>query len=135
MVMLYDSQLSEIREEISMLIWNSYDFMACLEVIPETDEYETFHTYRIEHAGIRLVLTVFQYAGDVHLSVYSQGVDQPIFEMKLLGCSGARYVNDDRGEYLEFAPAKCFGNRYDGESPIPYGLQVAVRPNICVRLF
>jgi hypothetical protein len=36
--MLYGSQLTEIREESSMLIWNSYGFMACLEVIPETDE-------------------------------------------------------------------------------------------------
>ncbi len=118
-----------------MLTWNEMDFLTCLEILPVTDEYETCSTHIVKRDGIRLEPTVFQYGRDVYISIYRGESSHPLFDMKLLDCSGVRYVNDERGEYLEFAPAKCFGTRYDGESPIPYGVRVATRPDISVRLF
>ena len=118
-----------------MLVWNPTDFLQCLEVEPVVDDNEISHLYILERDGIRLTLTVFQYDGDVYITLDRAGANRPIFDMKLLRCAGARYVRDQRGEYLEFAPAKCFGKRYDGESPIPYGVRVAVRPSISITLF
>ena len=119
-----------------MLKWNQYEFIECLEVVPEVEEYETSHAFRVEKHGLRLELSVFQYAGDVYIDLYHEGHGVPVFTMRLLGCEGARYVAQKNGaEYLEFAPAKSFGGRYDGESPMPYGVRVAVNPHISIELF
>lgn len=117
------------------LPWNESDFAACLEVLPEVEEYGVSYTYRVRRDGMRLELTVYPYASDVYVELFRDGVDSAVFEMKLIACSGARYVNDDQGEYLEIAPANVFGNRYDGYSPIPYGVRVWVKPSISMRLF
>jgi hypothetical protein len=119
-----------------MLTWNQYEFTECLEVLPEVGEDENHHTFRVEKDGLRLELTVFQYAGDVYIDLYQDGVEPSVFHMRLLNCPGAKYVRGKGGyECLEFAPAKSFGGRYDGESPIPYGVRVAVNPHIRVDLF
>lgn len=119
-----------------MLTWNQYEFVECLGVLPEVGEYETCHTFRVWKDGLRLELTVFQFAGDVYLDLYREGVGASVFHMRLLGCPGARYVSDRNGyECLEFAPAKSFGGRYDGESPIPFGVRVSVNPHVRIELF
>jgi hypothetical protein len=119
-----------------MLVWNVYEFIECLEVIPEVEEYETSHSFRIKKHNLRLELTIFQYAGDVYLDLYQEGLKEPIFSMRLLDCPGARYIKTKYGtEWLEFAAAKSFGNRYDGESPIPMGVRLAVNPQIKIELF
>ncbi len=119
-----------------MLKWNQYKFIECLEVIPQVEEYETSHSFSVAKHGVRLNLTIFQYAGDVYIDLYQEGIKTAIFSMRLLDCPGARYVAQKNGaEYLEFAPARSFGGRYDGESPIPYGVRVAVNPHIQIELF
>ncbi len=118
-----------------MLVWNQYEFVECLGVLPEVEEYETCHSFRVERDGLRLSLTVFQYDGDVYLDLYREGVEPPVFSMRLLDCDGARYVSDKGGEHLEFAPAKSFGKRYDGVSPIPFGVRVSANPHIRIELF
>jgi hypothetical protein len=119
-----------------MMNWNQYEFIECLGVLPEVDEDETYYSFKIEKDGMRLDLTLFQYFGDVYLDLYRDSVEQSVFSAQLKGCEGARYVNDKNGrECLEFAPAKSFGSRYDGESPIPFGVRVAVNPHIRIELF
>lgn len=121
--------------EMTMFTWDVTDFISCLEVVPEVEEYEVFHSFVVEKHGMRLLLTVYQYDGDVHFSLYQDGVDRPIFDMELIECQGARYINDKRGEYLEFAPSRCFGTRYDGEDFIPYGVRLRVKPSISIEMY
>ena len=119
-----------------MLVWNQYEFIECLGVLPEVGEYEVSHSFRVEKDGLRLDLTVFQYDGDVYLDLYRDGVETSVFYMRLIGCPGARYVKNRAGaDYLEFAAAKSFGSRYDGESPIPLGVRVVADPHIRIELF
>ncbi|HWS87320.1 MAG TPA: hypothetical protein VN282_10165 [Pyrinomonadaceae bacterium] len=118
-----------------MLVWNQYEFIECLGVLPEVEEYETSHVFRVEKDGLSLLLTVFQYDGDVHLELCREGIEPPVFSMKLIGCEGARYVSGKGAEYLEFAPAKSFGSRYDGTTPVPYGVRVGVNPHVRIELF
>lgn len=115
-------------------VWNEYEFVECLGVVPEVDEYDT-HTFKVERDGLRLELNVSQYDGDVFLHIFREGVETPVFMMRLIDCAGARYVREKRGDFLEFAPAKSFGGRYDGRSPIPFGFRVAVDPHIRVEVF
>ncbi len=79
--------------------WDVTDFISCLEVVPEVDEDDISHSFVVEKNGMRLLLTVYQYDGDIHFSLYRDGVTPPVFSMKLVECQGARYVNDKRGEF------------------------------------
>jgi hypothetical protein len=118
-----------------MFEWNPTDVLAILEAIPEVEEYEISFTYNVTRDGLRLHLVIRPYDRTVIVELYREGFIRPAFAARILDCPGCRAVNDARGEYLEFAPARCFGNRYDGESPIPYGFRVAVNPSISVTLY
>ncbi len=119
-----------------MLVWSQYDFIECLGVVPEVGEYEVSHSFRVERDGLRLDLTVFQDDGDVYLDLFREGVETSVFHMRLIDCPGARCVKNKGGaDYVEFAPAKSFGGRYDGQSPIPLGVRVSADPHIRIELF
>ena len=51
------------------LVWDEADFIACLEVLPDIEEYGVSHIFRTEKDGLRLELTVFQFAGDICISL------------------------------------------------------------------
>ena len=119
-----------------MLVWNDYDFVECLGVLPKIGDYETSHFYKVEKNGLRLEITLFQYDGDIYIELFQENFEYSIFQMRMLNCPGARYVkNKDGTEYLELAATKSFGNRYDGKSIIEFGVRLAVNPNIRIELF
>lgn len=118
-----------------MLVWDETDFIACLETVPAVDPYGTAYRFTVAKGGLRLEITVCQYDGDVAILLFRDGIEDAVLELNLLDCSGVRYLNDKAGERLEFAPAKCFGSRYDGLSPPPFGVAVSVKPAIRLRLF
>jgi hypothetical protein len=118
-----------------MLTWNATDVLQCLGVEPNVAECETQFEYSVERDGLLLCLSIRPYDSDVLVRISRDGVIRPVFHARLIDCLGVRFVNDERGEYLEFVPAKCFGNRYDGQSPIPYGVRISVTPGIAVALF
>jgi hypothetical protein len=120
---------------VSEFVWNEYEFVECLGVVPEVSEHDASHTFKVERDGLRLELNVSQYDGDVYLSLHREGIETPVFSMRLIDCDGARYVRDKRGDFLEFAPAKSFGSRYDGRSPAPFGFRVYAEPHIKVEVF
>ena len=119
-----------------MLVWNEYDFVECLGVLPKLGEYETSHFYKVEKDELRLELTVEQYDGDIFIELFRGNIEHSVFHMRMLDCPGARYVKNKSGaEYLELAAAKSFGNRYDGESVIEFGVRISVNPHIRIELF
>lgn len=118
-----------------MLVWDEADVTACLETAPVVGDYEVSHAFTVAGDGLRLEIVIFQHEGDVSIRLFRDGREQPVFEVTLLDCSGVRYVRDKSGERLEFAPSKCFGSRYDGRSPLPFGISVSVKPGIQLRMF
>lgn len=119
----------------TMLRWDPTDFLCCLGVLPREREHGISHSYSIEKHGMRLELEVWQYDGDIHLTLWRDGVDAPVVALRLVGCDAARRVHDKLGDHLEFAAGALFGGRYDGESVIPYGIRVRVEPSIGVEFF
>ncbi len=117
------------------LKWDETDFLTCLEVQPTIDEYETGYHYSVSRDGLRLELGVFPFSSDIDMTVYRDGVERPVIDFKILDCSGTRYVNDSRGEFLEFAPSQVFGNRFQRDYVIPVGVRLSVKPSICIELF
>jgi hypothetical protein len=118
-----------------MLVWDETDFIMCLEVLPVVDEHATSYAFSVTRDGLQLEVSIHPFDGDVCISLYRCGLDVPAFDVKLIDCNGVRYVSDMRGEYLEFAPAKCFGGRYDGLAPIPFGIRLCAKPHISIRMF
>ncbi|MFZ5896006.1 MAG: Ypar14, superfamily integron cassette [Myxococcota bacterium] len=118
-----------------MLRWDPTDVLCCLGVAAVEEEHGISHAYTLAKDGLRLELTVFQYDGDVCLTVYRDGVVAPIIDARIVDCDAARWVNDQRGNYLEFAAGQLFGGRYDGESTIPYGVRVSINPSIAIHFF
>jgi hypothetical protein len=118
-----------------MLAWDEIDVLTCLEVVPEVAPESEWHRYVLQKDGLRLELLIHQDEGDVYFDLFQDETNHQIFHMKLLGCSGIRYVKNDPYGYLEFAPARCFGARYDGRSLIPMGVRLWPSPGIKVELF
>ena len=117
------------------LVWNETDFLEYLQVEPEIGEYETEYRYEVPQPPLRLLLSVFHLAGDVYISVYCDSLEAAVIDVAIRDCPEARVVNDKRGNYIEFAAANVFGSRFDGESVIPYGVRLFVRPHIRLELF
>jgi len=118
-----------------MFVWDETDVLTCLEVEPEIEPDAIWYKYIVEKDGLRLELFIYQYDGDIYFNLYHVGVERAVFFMKLIECPGIRYMKDKSNEYLEFAHAKSFGSRYDGESVIPFGVRLWVNPGIRVELF
>ncbi|MCL9782110.1 Ypar14, super integron cassette [Vibrio sp. S4M6] len=118
-----------------MLDWDEIDVLSVLEVIPEVEEYSTYHLYVVEKDGLRLSVTIHQYDGDIKFELINLLNGQQIFLMRLIGCECLRRRKDDTGEYLEFASSKCFGSRYDEVRTVDYGVRVSVHSGIKVVLF
>lgn len=118
-----------------MLRWNPTDVLTCLGVPPETEDQDLSHGYSVTKLALRLDLTIFQHEGDVYITISSEGANDPVIDFQLRGCDACRWVNDERGSYLEFASGQLFGGRYDGASAIPHGVRVRVDPSIRLEFF
>ena len=119
--------------------WDETEFIATHNVLPEVGEYETSHQFEVIRPGQKLLLTIWQLDGDGQIDLYQDGIGSPIFHVTLKECAGARVIKytkgDLQGEFIEFAPAKTFGSRYDGQQTIPYGVRIRVDPHIQIELF
>jgi hypothetical protein len=118
-----------------LLKWNPTDFLDFFGTIPKVDEDEVGHHYTIQQAPLRLELNVRQYDSDIFIELFCQPFSEPVLVSRLRGCPGVRLVRDKQGAFLEFAPADAFSGRYDGYSPIPYGLRLSISPQIRIEPF
>ena len=114
--------------------WDETEFISYLEVLPEVDEERDSHLFRVVKDGVRLELDVWDY-NNVSIRLYREGVERPLLELAMIPCSGTRYVNDPRGEYLEFVPSRVFEDNYYPDTLIPVGVRLSVKPSIQVEFF
>lgn len=115
--------------------WEPLDFLDVLGVVPQEEEFGVSYHYAIIREHLRLELTVWVYNSDVDLSIYVRPQEQPVIRLNLLGCPGARVVNDKRGKFIEFAAANLLSGRFDAETAPPYGFRLWVEPAIRVEPF
>lgn len=114
------------------LVWEPVDFLDLLGVAPDEAEYGASFHYVVHREDLRLELTVWPMSGDVAVRVYGSTQRQPVIDLNLLDCPGARVIDDKRGRFIEFAAANLFAGRFDHTVPAPYGFRVQVDPFVQV---
>jgi hypothetical protein len=121
---------------MTRFVWDETDFIECLSVIPEVEDVGSAYHFVVRRDGLRLVLSVYQLDAEVWISLYREESKQPLFRVVLEDSPGARLVRNRNGQdYIEFAAAKVFGRRYDGETVIPMGIRLYVDPDFNIQLF
>lgn len=114
------------------LVWEPVDFLDLLGVAPDVEEYGVSFHYVVHRQDLRLELGVWPMSGDVTVAVYCSAQLQPVINLSLLDCPGARVVDDKRGRFIEFAGATLFTGRFDNTVSAPYGFRVQVDPFVQV---
>src|SRR5262249_49055326 len=118
-----------------LMHWNLTDFLQCLEVEPTTAPH--VWTFEVRRDGIKLLLTIHDYPGNVHLSLLRDYGSMPLLDLEMAQCRGVLYAVRDGVECLEFSPSRLYqlSSRFDDQYLIDYGVRVSVRPDISIRFF
>ncbi|MBB3262199.1 hypothetical protein F4827_007052 [Paraburkholderia bannensis] len=115
--------------------WEPLDFLEVLNVVPIEEEYGVSYRYVVSKTPVVLSLTIWPLSCDVELLINYEGVAEPLVQLNLLDCPGARVVRDDRGTHIEFAAANLFNGRYDCADAPPYGFRLQIQPSIQLSTF
>ena len=119
-----------------MLHWDPIDLLACLEVEPCTDADGVEHAYSVSRDGLRLLITVFQYDGDVYFSLFRDTPDAAsLIDLKINQCPAIELVREGGEEWLRFLPGRQLETPYDKRASIQRGIRVRIRPDIRLELF
>lgn len=124
-----------------MLAWNEYDFVECLGVLTEYHEDSFSYSYEVKKGDLRLLLTVFLNGGDVkkpadiYLSIYRDGIEEPIFHTVIYKSPGAHRVRYKDWECLEISAPHRYNSDYEDNWIVPMGVRIRVYPHINVEFF
>ena len=96
-----------------LMHWRLNDFLQCLEVEPRTAPH--VWTFEVHRDGLRLLLTIHDYPGNVHISLFRETGSTSLIDLDMAGCRGVLYAVRDGIECLEFAPARLYNltSRFD----------------------
>jgi hypothetical protein len=114
--------------------WNPTDVLAYLEVLPEERIEPHVHTYRLTRGPLRLELSIAYYEGSIEFALFHEADDVAIFELILHYCEGIRYINDKRGEYLEFGPGNVSSDVGPELKHWPYSTRLYAKHRLAIRI-
>ena len=119
-----------------MLKWDPTDLLICLKVEPHTDADGVEHSYDVSKDGLRLLISVFQFDGDVYFSLYR---DLPgsssLIDLKINQCPAIERVESGGEDWLNFLPGRQLETSYDKAISIQRGVRVRIYPDIRLELF
>ena len=116
------------------LKWDEQDFLECLGVVPEVEEYETAYSYTVKSNGLTLLITVWQYESLIQLSLFREGQEKPITSFALVVRGPVEHRNEKWGEYLLLRSCVVVSSRFyymnsgdvfEGDK-YPHGLDVEI---------
>lgn len=97
---------------MSQLKWNEPDFIECLGVLPEVDDYETGHHFKVEKDGLILNLSIWQYDSLFEISLFQPEKNVPFINFHLYVRDEIKFINDKRGYYLSFRDCAFVSSEY-----------------------
>lgn len=126
------------------LKWNEDDFIECLEVLPEGDEYGAEKVFTVERAGLMLIMSVWPNESVVQLVLKRSEADVPLIEWVLYVRGKVEYKRYKNVEYLRFCQCLPTASRFSyrdyrlnlfSEKDIPYDLTVQLRVKPDIQIF
>jgi len=125
------------------LKWDELDFLMCLEVVPETEEYGTEFIYEVKGGGLRLIVTVWPFESVAQFTLWQDLYEAPLLDFALFVRGEVRYISDKGAEYLEFqdsvfGPGRFWysvaGDPFSHEQyAVGISLKVRIKPIISLR--
>lgn len=94
------------------LQWDELDFLECLEVVPQVEEYGISYSYEVHRDSLRLLVTVWPMESAVQWTLWQASIETPLLDFALFVRGAVRHINDKRGEYLEFQDCVVAPNRF-----------------------
>ncbi len=117
------------------LRWDISDFIECLEVLPQTDEFETNHFFQVAKDGLKLEISVWLYESIVSIDLYRDGIELPIVGCAFLVRGEIKLAKEKNSEWLEIGNCIIIPDRFsfmDSRRALfdvhqnPYGLTVEI---------
>jgi hypothetical protein len=94
------------------LQWDKTDFLVCLGVMPEIEDYETSFCYAVERQGLILLLTVRPYESIIELQLQRKGSNINLVGLSLLVGGVVEYKCEKWGNYLQLSACRIVTNRF-----------------------
>lgn len=116
--------------------WDSTDLLECLEVEPSVDKDGVEHAYEVVRNGLKLLISIFQYDGDVYFSLMRENEEHSsLIAFKINQCPEIIFRKFGKDEYLEFLPGRQDLESFDKASSITQGVRVRIQPDIKLELY
>ena len=115
------------------LVWDKTDFLGYLQVEPEVGEYEVEYRYKVSQLPLRLLLSVFHYAGDVCITVFCDPIEWAVVDAGNPRSSWSPSGESNVETTSSLWPPSFWGGGTMGIG-YPYGVRLFVRPDIRVEL-
>lgn len=126
------------------LKWNEYDFVECLGVLPEIDDYNTGHHFKVERNDLILEMSVWQHESLIALSLYQTEKRNSFLTVWFVVRGKIQYINDKRGSFLEFNDFFIVKNRgyyieegdvfEEPKFPMKLNIELTIEPEISFRI-
>jgi hypothetical protein len=95
------------------LTWDKTDFLVCLGVLPEIEDYETSFSYRVERFDLVLSIVMRPYESIVELQLQRKGSTAHLLDLSLLVVGGnVEYKCEKWGNYLQLPACRIVTNRF-----------------------
>lgn len=116
--------------------WDPTDLLECLDTEPSVDKDGVEHSYAVIKNDLKLLISVFQYDGDVHFSLMRENETQTsIVTLKINQCPKIALNKFGKDEYLAFFPGRQTFEGFDKQSSIRKGVRVRIHPDIKIELY
>ena len=124
------------------LKWDETDFLVCLETIPEIEEYEVSHSYKVTKSGITLSLKVWQHESIVEIALINNNDGNEITSFAIFINGTIQLKTIKEAEYLTFSDSIVIPSRFSyldlggidnlETGQIGYDVYISIKPTIQV---
>lgn len=104
------------------LKWNDTDFLDFFSVEP-TGEDHWFYNYQIERHGLELLFTLWEFDSVIQASLFRGKSETAVFTFAAYVRGEARFINDERGRYIDFEDCIVAPNPFVNQDGDPFDRQ------------
>ena len=94
------------------LKWNEYEFIECLGVLPEKEEFFTSHYFRLVKDDLLFEMTIWQYDSCIAVSISKADDEKSFITIHFLVRDKAVFVNEKTSMKLRFQDCMIVSNRF-----------------------